>query len=86
MRGKDLKALKCAKATGLDNIPASFLKDGADSIAPYVSHVVNLSLLQGIVPDDMKLAKTIPLFKKGDRPNPGNYTPISILSVTSKIL
>ena len=83
---KLLKSLKCAKATGLDNIAARFLRDAADLIAPLVAYIVNLSLAQGTVPDDMKHAKTIPLFKKGCRSDPGNYRPISILSVTSKVL
>ncbi len=34
----------------------------------------------------MKLAKIIPLFKEGNRCDPGNYRPISILSVASKML
>ena len=34
----------------------------------------------------MKLAKIIPLFKKGDKLEIGNYRPISLLSSFSKIL
>lgn len=84
--GSMLKDLNIAKATGLDNISARYLKDAADLIAPYIAHVTNLSLEQGIVPSDMKHSKVIPLFKKGTRSDPGNYRPVSILSVTSKIL
>lgn len=84
--GNLLKDLKCAKATGLDNIAARFLKDAADLIAPLVAHVINLSLEQGTVPNDMKHSKVIPLHKKGNRSDPGNYRPVSILSVTSKVL
>lgn len=35
---------------------------------------------------DMKLARIIPFFKKGNRYDPGNDYPISILSVASKNL
>ena len=81
-----LGELNTAKATGLDNISAKFLRDGAQVIAPCVAHLINLSLEQGIVPSCTKHAKIIPLFKKGSRSHYGNYRPVSILSITSKIL
>ena len=81
-----LAELKCAKATGLDNIPARFLRDSAEQIAPCLTHIVNLSLEQGIFPRDMIHAKVIPLYKKGIKSDPGNYRPVSILSITSKTL
>ena len=37
-------------------------------------------------PDDMKFAKVTPLHKKKDKTDVGNYRPISVLSVVSKIL
>ena len=84
--GDMLKGLNSAKATGLDNISARFLKDAADLIAPFIAHVINLLLEQGTVPDDMKHSKFIPFFKKGDRSDLGNYRPAAILSVASKVL
>ena len=61
--GNMLKYLNSAKATGLDNISAMFLKDAADLIAPVISHI-NLSLEQGTVHEtDMKHSKDIPLVK-----------------------
>ncbi len=61
---KMLEELKVSKSTGLDNIPAIFLRDAADIIVPTISFIVNLSLENGIIPSDMKIAKIIPLFKK----------------------
>ena len=83
--GDMLKGLN-SKTTGLDNITARFLKDAADLIAPFMAHIINLSLEQGTVPDDMKHSKVIPLFKKGDGSDLGNNRPVSILSVASKVL
>ena len=34
----------------------------------------------------MKNARVVPLYKKQSKTEPGNYRPVSILSVTSKIL
>jgi hypothetical protein len=48
-----LAELKRAKATGLDNIPARFLRDSAEQMSPCITHIINLSLEQGIFPRDM---------------------------------
>ena len=81
-----LAELNTTKATGLDNIPARFLSDAAEHISPCLSRIINISLEQGRFPKDRKHAKIIPLYKKGSRSDPVNYGPVSILSVTSKIL
>ena len=39
-----------------------------------------------IFPDDWKKAKVTPIFKAGDRSEVGNYRPISILPIVSKIM
>ena len=83
---KQLRDLKVKKATGLDGIPARFLKDSAAVIAPTVTFLVNLSLSTGSVPDEWKKARVVPPYKSGGRENMDNYRPISILPVLSKIL
>jgi hypothetical protein len=45
----------------------SIIKKFIDIIAEPLSHILNLSIASGIVPDDMKIACVIPLFKAGDR-------------------
>ena len=47
--------------------------------------MINESLLTGIVPDKLKIAKITPLFKSGDPKSYNNYRPISILPCLSKI-
>ena len=37
------------------------------------------------MPDDLKTARVVPLFKKNDKTDVGNYRPVSILSTVSKI-
>ena len=46
--------------------------------------MLNNCIEDGIFPDSFKTAKVIPLYKNGDRKDPGNYRPISILSSLSK--
>jgi Reverse transcriptase (RNA-dependent DNA polymerase) len=49
-------------------------------------HVFNRSLATGIVPNKMKIAKVVPIFKSGDPCDVNNYQPISLLCTFSKIL
>ena len=51
-----------------------------------LAHIVNLYFSSGIFPDDMKIAKIIPLFKNGGKTDFTNYRPISILWQFSKII
>ena len=36
-------------------------------------------------PDDLKVAKVVPIFKAGAKDDPGNYRPISILSSVARV-
>ncbi len=49
-------------------------------------HIFSLSLKTGVVPEDLKVAKVLPLFKADDPRCFNNYRPISILPCFSKIL
>ena len=81
-----LVGLKLGKSTGLDGIAVRFLRDGAGLLAGPLCHIVNLSITSEVVPSKMKEARVTPLFKKGSRLDCGNYRPVSILNVLSKIL
>ena len=50
-------------------------------------NLLNLSLTQQvIVPDELKIAKVVPIFKDGDDMLINNYRPVSILPVFSNVL
>lgn len=83
---KALNNLSSNKATGIDAIPARFLKDGASVVAHPLSEIINQSLRIGIVPKDWKLARVTPLHKKGSKTLVNNYRPISILTAFSKVV
>ena len=74
------------KATGLDGMPVRFIEDGVTQITAPMTHIVILPLYSCIVPDDMKIARVVPLYKNNSETDPGKYRPVSILSVVSKIL
>ena len=72
--------------SGHDDINNFILKGVIPSIVDPLVHIFNLSLLNGVVPEGMKIAKVIPLYKKGDKLDVNNYRPISLLTTLSKIL
>ena len=73
-------------STGWDGINLSSLTLAWSSISHVMVHVMNLSLEQGVVPLELKVAKVIPLFKADDPEKFSNYRPVSILPLFSKIL
>ena len=81
-----VNSFKNGKSPGYDNLGTKIIKYIINLIAPVLSHIFNLSLQTGIFPQALKIAKVIPIYKKGPRNIPGNYRPISLLSVMSKIL
>ena len=83
---KQLQTLDASKSTGPDNIPTRVLKETANETAPYLTEIFQQSLDQGCVPDDWKHANVSAVFKKGRRDVPSNYRPISLTSVSCKIL
>ena len=81
-----LCSLSDKKATGVDDIPSKLLKVSAIEITPIVTFLVNLSLKSGTFPCRWKKARICPVYKGGDNTDPGNYRPISILPILSKII
>lgn len=51
-----------------------------------LTHVMNLSLSEGIVHIELKLAHVIPLYENYDNMLINNYGPVSILHLFSKFL
>lgn len=73
-------------SAGYDNIPPKLVKMSYNCLIEPLVHICNLSFIQGSVPNELKVAKVIPLFKKDDCMLLTNYRPVSILPVFSKIL
>ena len=77
--------LKANKSTGPNSLPSSLLKTVSDIICGPLSNIINNSFSSGIFPDFFKLAKVIPIYKKGLKLDCSNYRPISLLSNIGKI-
>ena len=73
-------------STDCDDLSMTIIKRLIPYTAQPLCHIFNLSLFSGVVPDRLKFAKVIPLFKAGDNKIFSNYRPISLLPQFSKIL
>lgn len=77
--------LKNKKSVGYDEIPVTLLKYVAAEISMPLVYIINLSLSNGIFPEQLKIAQIKPIYKKGDKSSIKNYRPIALLSNISKI-
>ena len=81
-----VNSFKSGSAAGYDNISMNIIKQSIHLIVELITHIINLSITNGVVPDKMKLARIIPVFKCNDQTQLSNYRPISVLLAFSKIL
>ena len=75
-----LDSMKLGKSLGPNSLPTYLLKAVKNVIAKPLCAIINNSFTNGIFPDAFKIAKVVPIFKKGSRLNRTNYRPISLLS------
>ena len=83
---RKLANLKTNKATGPDDISPKIVKEAGDALLTPLMFLYNMSLKDGYVFSQGKTPRVNPVFKKDDETEIGNYRPISLLSVPSKIL
>ena len=73
-------------SAGHDGISIKMLKLMNNYIVGPLVHIFNTSFVQGKVPDALKIARVVPILKKGDPSIFSNYRPISVLTSISKLL
>ncbi|MGH0165001.1 UNVERIFIED_CONTAM: hypothetical protein FKN15_076607, partial [Acipenser sinensis] len=74
------------KSPGPDEILPIVLKEMKEVIYKPLTKIMQQSLDTGVVPTDWKIANVIPIHKKGDKTEPGNYRPISLTSIICKLM
>lgn len=80
-----INSLKSNCASGYFKISAKLLKRYSTILAPLIMSLINNCLAKYEFPRILKIGKVVPIFKEGDKTDPNNYRPITILSVFSKI-
>ena len=83
---KVIDGLAAGKAPGSDSIPPDFIKHCKTTLLHPLHKVLSQSWREGAVPQDMRDAKIITLYKnKGERSNCNNYRGIFLLSIIGKV-
>ncbi len=82
---KIVQNLKPKSSSGYDEISTIMLKLTISEVAVPITHIINRSLDTGVFPDNLKLAKVIPVYKNSDPSLLNNYRPISLLPAFSKL-
>ena len=72
-------------ACGWDDISSVFLKLSTQQILQPLFHICNLSLTEGVFPNQLKMANVIPLYKSEDPMLFNQHRPVSLLCVLSKV-
>ena len=73
---KTKKSLRSKSSTGHDGISTKLLKFISPALIEYFRIFINQSLITGIYPNKLKIAKIIPTYKKENKLLMDNYRPI----------
>ena len=77
---------EASKTTGLDGLGPRIINKVGQVLSPGIVAFINKSIQTGVFPDQLKCAKVFPIYKSGNKSDPGNYRPILILPTISKSL
>ena len=83
---ESIELLKNKKTSDTDGISSAFVKKISLTVSKPLLIIFSKSFKDGVIPQQLKQSKIIPLFKSGDRTYMDNYRPIALLSTFSKIL
>ena len=77
--------MSTSKASGPFSIPSKIIKEFVGFFVPILTTIINKSFKESVFPSNLKCAKVILIFKKGNKTKCPNYRPIFPLSNVSKI-
>ncbi len=80
-----IKELENTNTCGSDDITFRFLRDALPVITPHLTCIINTSIVTGVFPTARKHSLVTLIYKTSAADDPGNYWPISLLSIVSKI-
>ena len=78
--------LKQNSSPGHDGVSVKDVLNLKEELVPILTDLTNNVLSTGVFPQELRLNKVTPIYKSGKKNIMGNYRPISIVSVFSKIV
>ncbi|KFP64029.1 hypothetical protein N322_11995, partial [Cariama cristata] len=81
-----LLCLDTHKSMGPDGIHPRVLRELVEVLTKPLSIIYQQSWLTGEVSVDWRLANVKPIYKKGQKEDLGNYSPVSLTSVPGKVM
>ena len=82
---QSIKNIDPKKATGCDNIPGKLIRIAYRELSVPFCNLMNTCIAMRTFPTPFKFADVSPIFKSDDNMNKGNFRPVSILSILSKL-
>ncbi|CAH2018922.1 unnamed protein product [Acanthoscelides obtectus] len=80
-----IKSLKNSKSKDPYDIDVKIMKTLNNLLVYPITKLINMCIENNVFPALLKLAKIVPLFKKGCENDPCNFRPISIIPIIAKI-
>ena len=78
-------ALPRKKCEGFDRIPVCIILDSCETLLKTMSSLFSKIYASGQIPEQWKVSKIVPIFKKGSKNQIENYRPIANLCAASKV-
>lgn len=82
---KVISELSNSKAQDYYELSNYVMKGVKEMVAYPLTVVFNMCLDEGIFPELLKISKVTPIFKKGNKLDPANYRPVSLVPIIAKV-
>ena len=80
-----MSKLDLKRCYGYDRVPLIFLYHGREKLCKIITKLMKSIYNTGMIPEQWKVSRVIPILKKGNAKTVSNYRPISNLSSVTKI-
>ena len=81
-----LMSINVNKTTGPDELHPKMLKELPCCLIAPITSLFNSTLSSGVLPNDWKLGRISPIYKKGSKKHAENYRPISLTAILCKLM